>query len=147
MLWPSSLSGACAAAVLVGAPHAFAQDDGLALTGSVRLRLEEIEGQARAGFDRDDGLFNIRTQLMAEYRSGAFRAGAELFDSRAYGADPGTPISTNEVNAMELVQAYVAGDIEEPLGKGSKLSLMAGRFTLNLGSRRLVAAEIGRAHV
>jgi len=137
--FPFAMIGVAVAA-LVGAAPAWA-GDGLALGGSMRLRFEEIEGQPRAGFDRDDSLFNIRTQLLAEYRSGAFRAGAELFDSRAYGADPGTPISTNEVNAMELVQAYVAGDIAEPFGKGSKLSLMAGRFTLNLGSRRLVAAD------
>lgn len=138
--FPFAMIGATAAA-LCGAAPASAEDDGLALSGSVRLRFEEIEGQPRAGFDRNDSLFNVRTQILAEYRSGAIRVGAELFDSRAYGADPGTPISTNEVNAMELVQAYAAGDIAEPLGKGSKLSLMAGRFMLNLGSRRLVAAD------
>ncbi|HEX7743152.1 MAG TPA: alginate export family protein [Sphingobium sp.] len=126
---------------MAGALPAHAQDDVLSVSGSVRLRYEAIDGQARAGFDSDDSLFNVRTQLLAEYRTGAFRLGAELFDSRAYGADPGTPISTNEVNALELVQAYVAGDIAEPLGKGSKISLMAGRFMLNLGSRRLVAAD------
>lgn len=120
---------------------AFAQEDGFSLSGSVRLRFEEIEGQPRAGFDRDDSLFNIRTQVLAEYRSGAFRIGAELFDSRAYGADAGTPISTNEVNALEPVQAYVAGDIDDPFGKGTKLGLTAGRMMLNLGSRRLVAAD------
>ncbi|HKY83039.1 MAG TPA: alginate export family protein [Sphingobium sp.] len=116
-------------------------EDQLTASGSVRLRYETIEGQARAGFDSDDSLFNARTQIFAEYRADGWRLGAELFDSRAYGADPGTPISTNEVNALELVQAYVARDIAEPFGKGSKLSLMAGRFTLNLGSRRLVAAD------
>lgn len=127
--------------LMAGALPAHAQDDALSISGSVRLRYEAIEGQARAGFDSDDSLFNARTQLLVEYRTGAFRLGAELFDSRAYGADPGTPISTNEVNALELVQAYVAGDIAEPFGKGSKISLMAGRFMLNLGSRRLVAAD------
>lgn len=126
---------------LAWATPAFAEDDRFSLIGSVRLRFEEIEGQPRAGFDRDDSLFNIRTQLLGEYREDGFRVGAELFDSRAYGADAGTPISTNEVNALELVQAYVATDIFEPFGKGSKLSLVAGRMTLNLGSRRLVAAD------
>lgn len=115
--------------------------DRFALSGSVRLRHESIAGQARAGFDSKDSLANIRTQILAEYDAGAIRLGAELFDSRAYGADPGTPLTTNEVNAVELVQAYVAADIADPLGAGTRLSLMAGRFTLNLGSRRLVAAE------
>lgn len=138
---PSAATMTATLAALAGATPAQAEDDGLKLSGSVRLRFEEIEGQPRAGFDREDSLFNIRTQLAAEYRSGAFRIGAELFDSRAYGADRGTPISTNEVNALELVQAYVVGDIVAPFGNGTKLSLMAGRFTLNLGSRRLVAAD------
>lgn len=117
------------------------QAEGLSVTGSVRLRYETIEGQARAGFNSDDTLFNIRTQILAEYRGDDVRIGAELFDSRAYNANAGTPISTNEVNTFELVQAYVAGDIAEPLGKGSRLTLTAGRMTLNLGSRRLVAAD------
>lgn len=53
----------------------------------------------------------------------------------------GSVLTTGEVNTFELVQAYVAADVAEPFGKGSKLSLQAGRFTLNLGSRRLVAAD------
>lgn len=127
-------------AVAVAVPTQ-AQGEGLSFSGSVRLRYETIDGQARAGFDSDDSLLNVRTQIFGEYRGDGFRIGAELFDSRAYGADPGTPISTNEVNALELVQAYVVGDIAEPLGKGSKLTLTAGRMMLNLGSRRLVAAD------
>lgn len=115
--------------------------DGLSVSGSVRLRYEAIDGQARAGFDSSDALFNLRTQILAEYRDNSVRIGAELFDSRAYGAEPGTPLSTNEVNTLELVQAYIAGDIARPFGTGTRLSLMAGRMTLNLGSRRLVAAD------
>jgi hypothetical protein len=115
--------------------------EGLSVSGSVRLRWEGIEGQARAGFESSDSLVNVRTQILAEYRGGDVRVGAELYDSRAYGADPGTPISSGEVNTFELVQAYLVGDIAEPFGKGSKLTLTAGRMTLNLGSRRLVAAD------
>ncbi|WP_081643314.1 alginate export family protein [Sphingobium bisphenolivorans] len=115
--------------------------DGFSLTGSVRLRYESIDGQARAGFDSSDSLANIRTQILGEYRTGNVRFGVELFDSRAYGADPGTPLSTNEVNALEPVQAYVGADFDRPFGAGTKLSLLAGRMTLNLGSRRLVAAD------
>ncbi|MHA3791240.1 alginate export family protein [Sphingomonas sp. YL-JM2C] len=116
-------------------------DDGLTLGGEVRARYETIDGQARAGFDSRDTLFSLRTRIHAEYRTGALRFGAELFDSRAYGADRGTPLSTGEVNALEPVQAYVAGDIDGVLGAGSRLSLTAGRMMLNLGSRRIVAAD------
>lgn len=136
-----ALTLSCFAAANPAHGQAQQQAEGLSVTGSVRLRYETIEGQARAGFNSDDTLFNIRTQILAEYRGDDIRIGAELFDSRAYNANAGTPISTNEVNTFELVQAYVAGGITEPLGKGSKLTLTAGRMTLNLGSRRLVAAD------
>ncbi len=131
----------CLALLFPALAHAKDDADRLSLGGSVRLRYESIAGQARTGFDSRDDLVNIRTQVAAEYDAGAVRFGAELFDSRAWGADPGTPLSTGEVNALELVQAYVAADVADPVGPGSKLSLMAGRFTLNLGSRRLVAAD------
>ena len=113
----------------------------LKLSGSVRLRYEAISGQARAGFDSNDALVNTRTQVMAQYDAQPIRFVAELFDSRAWGADPGTPLTTTEVNAIELVQAYVAADLGDALGKGSTLAVQAGRFTLNLGSRRLIAAD------
>jgi hypothetical protein len=111
------------------------------LSGSVRLRYEAIDGQARTGFDSRDALVNSRVQILAEYDAKPLRFGAELFDSRVWGDDPGTPVTTGEVNALELVQAYVAVDLGDVLGRGSKLSLTAGRMTLNLGSRRLVAAD------
>jgi hypothetical protein len=121
--------------------HAEDRADPFKLSGSLRLRYEAIDGQARAGFDSSDTLANSRTQILAEYDAKPFRFGAELYDSRVWGADPGTPVTTNEVNALELVQAYVAADLPGVLGKGSTMSLIAGRFTLNLGSRRLVAAD------
>ena len=141
MIRSYSLLPGLAALALAAPARAQQGEDGLAVSGSVRLRYEAIDGQARAGFESSDALFNIRSQLLAEYRADGLRVGAELYDSRAYGADPGTPLSPNEVNAFELVQAYVAGEIDAPLGEGSRLSLMAGRMTLNLGSRRLVAAD------
>jgi hypothetical protein len=128
------------AAIPLASPTARAQD-GLSVSGNMRLRYELIDGQARAGFDSADDLFNIRTQIAADYRGNAFRISAELFDSRAYGADPGTPISTNEVNALELVQLSVGYDFAAPFGKESKATVTAGRMMLNLGSRRLVAAD------
>ncbi len=96
------------ALLLVSTPaHA---EDGLTLSGNTRLRYETIEGQPRAGFNESDDLFNIRTIVTAEYRTGRLRLGAELYDSRVYGGDSGTPITTGEVNTFELVQAYVGYD-------------------------------------
>lgn len=116
-------------------------DDRLKVSGSVRARYEAIGGQPRTDFNISDDLVNLRTQILAEYSTGSLRFGVEIFDSRVWGDRIGTPVSTGEVNPLEPVQAYVAAEITEPFGKGTKLSLMAGRFTLNLGSRRLVAAD------
>jgi len=121
----------------------FAQEDEhrLHLSAAVRLRYEAIDGQARTGFNRSDDLVNLRTNVLAEYRHANMRAGIELYDSRVWGDDAGTPVSTSEVNALEPVQAYVAADFADALGQGSNLALSAGRMTLNMGSRRLVAAD------
>ena len=129
------------AATLLALPAPALAEDGLTITGSMRLRYEMIQGQARTGFDEKDDLLNVRTIVGGEYRSDGFRLGAELYDSRVYGSEAGTPVTTGEVNAFELVQAYVGYEARDAFGAGTKLDLQAGRFTLNLGSRRLVAAD------
>lgn len=56
---------------------------------------------------------NIRTIVTAEYRAGRLRLGAELGDSRVFGGDAGTPITTGEVNSLELEQAYVGYEVAD----------------------------------
>lgn len=126
--------------LLFPATPAFAED-GLSLSGSTRLRYEVIDGQPRAGFNESDDLVSIRTIVTGEYRTGSLKFGAELYDSRVFGGDAGTPITTGEVNTLELVQAYIGYEVPDTFGTGTKLGLQVGRFTLNLGSRRLVAAD------
>lgn len=120
---------------------AVAQEEGLSLAGNVRFRYEALDGQARAGLDDAIDLWSLRTVLSADYRAGAIHVGAELWDSRVWGGHPGEGIGTSEVNTLEPVQAYVAADLGALLGRGSKASVQLGRFMLNLGSRRLVAAD------
>lgn len=115
--------------------------DDLKLSATFRVRYDTIDGQARPGFNASDDTVNLRTTLFAEYHTGPLRLGAEIYDSRAYFADARTPITTNEVNAAEFVQAYAALDLDKPFGAGSHAIVQAGRFVLNLGSRRLVAAD------
>jgi hypothetical protein len=113
----------------------------LHLSGSFRVRYEAIEGQARAGFNDRDGLTSLRTTLLAEYRAtDAIRVAIEVFDSRTYGADRHTPLTNNEANAIEPVQAYVAASFGNT-ASSTTVDVQAGRFLLNLGSRRLVAAD------
>lgn len=96
--------------VLLLAPTPVFAADGLSLSlsGSARLRYELIDEKPRAGFNESDDLVSIRTIVTGEYRTGRLRFGAEIYDSRVYGGDAGTPITTGEVNALELVQAYIA---------------------------------------
>lgn len=107
----------------------------------MRVRYGAIDGQVRSGINAKDEIVAIRTTLLAEYRAGPIRVGAELYDSRVYGGDVRSGLTPNDVNVLEPVQAYVAADLGAALGRGSKTSLQIGRFMLNLGSRRLVAAD------
>ncbi|MCW4461225.1 alginate export family protein [Sphingomonas sp. BT-65] len=114
------------------------QREGLDLSATMRLRYEAIDNQLRVGFDPSDTLVNLRTTLLASYREGPLTLTAELWDSRVWGDDPGTPVSTGEVNTFELVQVHAAW--RTGIGK-TRVTLQGGRFTLNIGSRRLVAAD------
>ncbi len=111
------------------------------LSGSVRVRHELLDGQPRVDLRAEDEQLAIRTTLFAEYREGPLRVGGELYDSRAYLDRTGSAISANEVNTFELVQAYLGADLGEAFGVGSAAGVQLGRMTLNLGSRRLVAAD------
>lgn len=118
-----------------------AEPQGLTLSGNARLRYEALAGQARAGLDDRIDIVSLRTVLAADWRRGPVHVGAELWDSRIWDGNPGEGIGTGEVNTLEPVQAYVAADLGSVLGEGSKASVQLGRFMLNLGARRLVAAD------
>ena len=107
----------------------------------MRLRYETVDGQVRPGFNASDDLLDLRTIVAATYKSGPFRAGAEVYDSRSWLGNSRTPISTNEVNALELVSAWVGADFTNPFGAGTSLAVRAGRMQIDLNSRRLVAAD------
>lgn len=117
----------------VGAP------EGLTIKGEVRARVEGIDGQFRPTAAEDDAMFSLKTSLLVEYDGGPWRVGGELWDARAYGEKSNSSAGTGEVDALEMVQAYVGLDFG--MGGGSKAQLTAGRFTMNLGSRRLVARQ------
>lgn len=124
-----------------GAATPASAEPGSSGSGSVRIRYEALSGQSRPGFKPDDPLVSVRTLRSGEYAAGAVRFGVELADSRAWLGDARSAISTNEVNALEPLQFYAALDLDAALGEGSALSVQAGRFTMNLGSRRLIASD------
>ena len=119
----------------IGAP------DDLSISATIRSRLEGMEGQFRPTGARSDAMFSVRSTLAAEYDAGPVRFGGELWDTRAYGQAVNSSITTSDVNALELVQAYTRielGNWAQDAGAGRGL-LTAGRFTMDIGSRRLVA--------
>ena len=117
---------------------ALGDPDNLRVSGSIRARYEALDGQFRPGLDEDDDLVSFRTTIFAEYDTGPIRIGGEVMDSRGYADDLGSGVSANDVNALELIQGYVGLDLNDALGRGSKTTVDVGRFTMDLGSRRLV---------
>ncbi|MDV5822396.1 alginate export family protein [Sphingobium naphthae] len=111
--------------------------DGLTVQGQVRARAEEIGGQFRPDAAEEDLMLSLRTTIQVEYDGGHWQVGGELWDSRAYGESADSSAGTGEVDALALVQAYVGFD----LGGQADTHVTIGRFTMNLGSRRLVARQ------
>ncbi|WP_375289694.1 alginate export family protein [Qipengyuania sp.] len=114
--------------------------DDFTIEGSVRARYETYDNTFRSSGAESADLLTFRTIIEAEYDAGPVRVGGQLQDARAYWADNGTPLSTAEVNAFELVAGYVTVELGDALSTGSSSELTAGRFLLNLGSKRLAAS-------
>ena len=122
-----------------------AEADGFDLHGSVRLRLEGVDNQFRPNLPEDDALFTIRTALHLQHHAGPVTAGVEVLDVRAYFQRERTSVGTGEVNALEPLQAYLKADLGGFVAPGSNVTAQAGRFTIDLGSKRLVAGQTFRS--
>jgi len=83
----------------------------------------------------------LRTLVMARYRTKRLTVAAELIDSHAFDPPARTAISTNEVNTLEPLQAWIAYDVGDPGNNRWSGRITAGRMTLDLGSRRLIARD------
>lgn len=121
------------AAALAWPCAAAAEDGKLEASLEVRVRLEALDGQFRPALPASNVAVLTRVLAAAEYDAGPIRVGGEFEDSRSFFERSSSSIGTTEVNTLEPLQAYLSTDISE----GAKLT--AGRFTLNLGSRRLIA--------
>lgn len=117
---------------------AHAEDGKLEASAEVRVRVEAIDGQFRPGIVQSDLAVLTRVLASAEYDAGPIRIGGELIDARSFFERRGSSVSTTEVDALEPIQAYLATDISD------RAKLTAGRFTLNLGSRRVIARNAFR---
>ncbi|NWK98910.1 alginate export family protein [Sphingobium lactosutens] len=116
--------------------------DELTIKGMVRSRVEGIDGQFRPNMAESDFLWSLKTTLLVDYDGGPLRIGGELWDARGYGEKQSSSAGTSEINALELIQAYVGFDVA--LSDKANAALTAGRFTMDIGSRRLVGRQTFR---
>ncbi|MEY3268526.1 MAG: hypothetical protein RL480_1286 [Pseudomonadota bacterium] len=113
----------------------------LHLSANVRARIESIDDQIRPGFMANEDLFSLRSVIRAEIGDGPLHLVGEIWDSRSYTVRTGSAAGTGEVNVLEPVQVHAVADLGPVFGAGSGLVVTAGRMVLNLGSRRLIAAD------
>lgn len=131
--------GACLLAVAPLAPVAARAQTAhgpLKIEASTRLRAEAIAGQFRAVGPDHDMMVSARTVIAAQYDLGRIRIGGEIVDARGYGENRNS--SARDLNAVEPVQAYLGLGLDGLAGKGSTGLIKAGRFSLDVGSSRLV---------
>jgi len=111
----------------------------ISVSASHRTRYEILSNRFREGYAGDARALSLRTTLLLELGYKPVAAGIELADSRVYAATESTAIDTTHVNTLEILQAYGRLRLDGMLPEGSSGLLRGGRFTMDLGSRRLVA--------
>ena len=105
------------------------------ITTNVRVRYEYVNNQLPASNAADDAVVT-RISTHAAYQYGPLQFEAELMDSRIFKQGQYTPVGTDDSNALEPVQLAASwrGVVDD-----EKIALKAGRFTMDVGSRRLIA--------
>lgn len=110
-----------------------------------RTRFESLHNQFRSSFDGSDQLLTLFTALRGELRYRNTTVVAELIDTRGFFADEGSFLTSSFVDTLEPVQAYIQQRFS--LGSESRLDVRLGRFTMDIGSRRLVGRNRFRTAV
>jgi hypothetical protein len=144
-----------AALALLAAPAVFAQGgageaaptlhqalglpDSIRIEGSMRPRYEALGNPFVAGRSEDDEFLGLQTGLRLEFDAApTLTIGGELLDSRFIAGNE-TGGAATEIDALEPVQLYLSWRPDDFLAHGARLNLTAGRFTMDIGSRRLVS--------
>ena len=116
----------------------------LSVSGSIQTRFESMSNRLRRGeTGSNQGFFN---RILTEFtlRDRFLELNAELIDARIFGEpDDATP-TTGQVDTADLLQGYVAGTFTDAFESADELRVLAGRHTIDLGSRRLIARNIYR---
>ncbi len=112
--------------------------DTVRVEGHIRPRYEALANPFVAGRTRDDEFLGLQTQIRAEVDFGDFTLGGELLDHRFIAGNE-TGAAPGEIDTLEPAQLYLSWRPKDFLAAGAKINLQAGRFTMDVGSRRLVA--------
>lgn len=109
-----------------------------------RTRYETIDGSFKAGGKGGDQQIPLQTDVFIEARFNPVRLGVEFLDARQFASDQGTGVNNTMVNEADFIQGYLAWADQNLLYSGLGAEVIAGRQTLNFGSRRLVARNAMR---
>lgn len=107
-----------------------------------RARYSGLFNQFRPDLSGNDRALVFRTTLKAELATRVVTIGGELQDARAYLTHPQSNVSTALVNPVDLLQAYVR--LNGPTAQSRLPNVQIGRFSMELGSGRLIAQEAYR---
>ena len=111
----------------------------LSISGSSRVRIEALDEQFRVGRGGDDQILIFQNLLLLEANAVPWKFALELLDARQALGDDSTRITPGNVNPLDVLQAYLQFSAVDVFGEDSLSSLRAGRFTMDLGSRRFVS--------
>ena len=117
--------------------------DWLKISGETRARYETLDHVFRPGASGSDQAWVFRNRFRADATLKPVSLTVELMDSRQALMDSGSPIGADDVNSLDLLQAYglwKSGSKTDD-HKKSSLQIKVGRQTLDLGSRRLIASN------
>lgn len=109
-----------------------------------RSRYEVMDGRYRAGRSGGDQQVAVNTDLFLQAHLGRFRVGAEFLDSRALAVDSGSTLGNAHSNNADFLQGYLAWANRSVFNSGYGMEVIAGRQTINLGSRRLIGRNVFR---
>jgi hypothetical protein len=124
--------------LLLAAPAAA---EGLAISASVRTRLESIDGQVRTLFADSETSISTRVRLGVTYDREDWYLTAEMQDSRLLATGPDSLATTGEVNTLEPVNLHLGFRLQDAGPLDGETRIVVGRQFLQLASRRLVASN------
>ena len=109
-----------------------------------RTRYETFDVPWQRGQTGGQHQIPLQTVLWLEANYAGFRAGFEFWDARQFGAEPTYTLNNTMVNVADFTQIYGAYANQNLADTGLGFEAIAGRQTMEFGSRRLVARNVFR---